>query len=463
MYSPIRDFSYRKELRTNLKISLPLLGSYFLQAASGFISIIFLARLGTSTLAAAGLVSVIFYSFIAFYWGVFSAIGVLVAQYHGAKNNFSINLTLTQGFLLAIALAIPSWSAVYLIGKLLYLSHQPPAVLLLALKYLHATAWSLFPLALLFVFEEFLIGLSKTRLVLIIKILQIPCEVLLYYVLIYGKFGFPKLGIAGIGVAFTIVFSLAAILVAGYIFFAKSLKPYTRHKDAYLFRKDCFLEILNVGLPIGLMVSIELLMLVGLAFFMGHISSNALAAYQITLQYTDLTLMITYGFSQATMVRVGNMIGENNKPNVLKVSIISTFLCCLLTLFICTAYLLFPHFFIGIDINPGKIDQGMIKEALTLFPLMVIFLLIESYRTNLFSMLRAIKDTATPMLISLLCFWGIALSSAYMLAFHTDISSKGVWWGASLASFVAAILLTWRFLYLYQRLNCKAVLNQFSN
>ena len=182
--------SFLKELKTNLNLSIPLLLTSLLQGMSGFIGIMFLAYCGSDVLAASGIVNEIFLMLITIYWGTISAVSVLVAQSAGAKNNYQINLALGQGLYLAFCIAIPSWLAVWGIDHLLYLTNQSAHIITLASQFLFATTLSLLPLAILIVFEQFLIGLSKTRLVLIINLIQIPFEIILYYVLIFGKFDF---------------------------------------------------------------------------------------------------------------------------------------------------------------------------------------------------------------------------------------------------------------------------------
>src|SRR3990167_3769886 len=445
---------------TNLRISIPLLITSFLQGLSGFTAIMFLAYAGSNILAAAGLVSNFFIMLTTLYWGCISAVSILVAQYAGAKANRSINLALGQGIFLALSIAIPSWLILWGIDHLLFLAKQPLDIIQQASIYLFATNLSLLPLAILFVFEQFLIGLSKTRLVLAINLLQIPLEILLCYLFIFGKWGFPKFGIAGVGYAYAVVFILAGIAIASYLLINKKLAPYIRNYSAFKFNFQCYKELIIIGLPVALMFCIETSSFVVIAFLMARIASAAVADFQITLQFCDISLMLIYAFAQITTVRVGNLVGENNKSHILLVVKVGLCLCLILGILIASAFLLFPTTFIHIDVNQHNLSPEVIANALTFFPILSLFLIIESLRLTIYSALSGLKDTKVPMLISLMTFWGIAILSGSYLAFYTALSAQGLWFGLVIGSFSATLLLIWRFYYQYKTVDLIKILKE---
>ena len=133
-------------------------------------------------------------------FGTLSSINVLIAHKHGAKDEAGILLVVRDGFWLALLFALPTTLLFWNMSPVFLLLGQSPAIVLLSKAYLHAIAWGILPTVIvLALFLEVMTGLGHARFILLFSILSVSLTIFFSYALIFGKFGFPALGIAGAG------------------------------------------------------------------------------------------------------------------------------------------------------------------------------------------------------------------------------------------------------------------------
>src|ERR1700730_275156 len=187
----------KNDLYPLLKLAIPLILTSLIQSSLFFVVTVFLSRLGEAVMAAGALVGWLFATLIVILFGIFSAVNILIAHKYGANNQSGIVLILRDGLLLAILLTIPTFLLFWNISPILSLLGQNSELVDLAKIYLHALAWGLLPKFILIVLFELMIGLGHSRTIMMVNILTIPIYISLSFMLIFGKLGFPALGIAG--------------------------------------------------------------------------------------------------------------------------------------------------------------------------------------------------------------------------------------------------------------------------
>jgi MATE family multidrug resistance protein len=217
-------FSFKRDVSPLLKLSAPLVLTGLVQSALPFVENIFLAELGPQVLAASALVTWLFVTMIGVLFGIFSSINVLVSHQYGAKNHAGIALLLRDALLLAILLTPPTFILFWYASDIFLLFGQNPALTASAKLYLHGLAWGLFPKFILIIAFELLMGLGHSRTIMIFSVLSIPVYILFSYVLIFGKFGFPMLAIAGAGWGMTVADWLIATVACLLLWVTKRLK-----------------------------------------------------------------------------------------------------------------------------------------------------------------------------------------------------------------------------------------------
>lgn len=428
-----------------LKLAIPLALTGLVQSAVWFCETLFLSHVSPETLAAGSLVSWAFNTVVVILFGALSSINILVAHQYGAQNEHNIFLVVRDGFWLAILIAIPIFLLFWNMAPLLLVFGQNPTVVTLAKAYLHAMAWGILPNAIIIALLEMFMGLGRARIILIFNLFYVSLTIFLSFTLIFGKLGFPQLGIAGAGWGLTISNWISGLLLGCYALTSTDYKRY--FCCLFSFKKPSyFMELLYIGLPMGLMYCVEISFFFALTLVMGSFGSMVMAANQIALQYLSTLMAIIFSLAQAITVRMGHLLGANNIAAAQKAAYIGVSIAAILMLLSASCYYYFPSVLISIDFDVSDPKNADIVNFATQFLLIsAIFQIFEAMRISFFSALRALKDTRFTLLISIVSLWGIALPFGYLIATRLPIGAAGLWWGMTLASALSVVFLFWRF------------------
>ncbi|MDF2867539.1 MAG: norM [Gammaproteobacteria bacterium] len=440
---------YWRETKQTLRVASPLIAANLVQASSSFISTLMLAKLGTDSLAASGLVSSLYFALVVVFWGMLSGISVLVAQAHGANQPDRISSIMRQGILFTSLISIPMMLILWFIPRLLKYSTVEPLIVELATQYMHAMIWIIIPGSCLVLVEQLLIGIQKSSAVMFLSLLSVPLEIAVSYILIFGKFGLPKFGIAGIGYGFALAYATVSILAIIYISWHKHIKQYRIFNQLPRLEFAFLREVFRIGWPIGAMYGIEVSLFAMLALFMGKIGAIALDAHQIVMQFMGPEIMVTFALMQATSIRVGHAIGSKNFNNLPCIGQVGMLLATSVALLVGMIYCLFPHWLVDLDISSQQASRADIL-ALTakLLTIVAVFQVAEAVRIVAMGALRGMKDTRFPMFNSLVSFWLIGFSLSYLLGVVFQGQAVGLWLGVTLGIIWGAVVLAVR----YQRL-----------
>jgi MATE family multidrug resistance protein len=441
MHTSFTRASLLSEAKTLLFLALPIIANGLLESSYGFTNTFMVAHLGQTELAASALVTMLFVTVMVIFWGLISSTSVIISHYHGAENMPAIRGVLRDAIYLALILSIPIMMLLWFAPDIFLWSGQSAFIVREATKYLHALIWAVPADLLGFVIMQFFQGISRPRITFTFTLLYIPVLIFFNYILIFGKFGFPELKLAGIGwgaaTAYTFVLALMLVFIYNIPFYRK----YLNFKDLPATRY--FSELLRVGLPLGGMYSIEIGYFLMLAVMMGKISNTALAAHQIVLQYFWVSMNMVFSIGQALSIRTGWRLGRNEPEWVLPIAKIGQltvmFYCCV----IATIYCLLPHQLIALDFGQANTAAKPLSNiAVKLFICAGIFQLVEGCRITSFSILRGMKDTRFTMFNSIVMFWAIALPVGYYLAFHAGKSNPtGLWLGLIISAIFGAVVL----------------------
>lgn len=224
------------ETKTIFNLSVPLIASGVVEAAIGFFSTLFLAHLGPQELAAGALVNWLFFTLMVMMWGLLSAVSVMVAQRFGAKDSLGIAQVLQDSILFSAVMTIPMGLLIWYADLIFLYFGQKPEMVALSKGYLHALAFGIFPDFIFLVLQQFLIGLGHMRANMVFTFIWVPINIIANYVLMFGKWGFPALGITGIGWGTTFSFWIMIFIIAAYIFFQKDYQIYLPFKKQKLLK-----------------------------------------------------------------------------------------------------------------------------------------------------------------------------------------------------------------------------------
>jgi MATE family multidrug resistance protein len=438
--------SRHQETRTILAISLPLMAAYVAEMGMMITDMIIVGRLGSNELAAVGLTADWFYVLLLLGMGVVSMVGVLVAQNFGARTSDGVTDSVEQGMIAATIMSIPVMLSVWYIGPVLAFTGQDPDVIRLITDYSRPLTLGVVPVLWFVVLRNFITALAKSSAIMAITAAALLFNLALNYTLVFGKFGFPALGVTGAGVGTTIVNWLMFLFLAAYVFRSPHFRQY---RFAILPRRvniETLKEIFVLGLPVTLTQILNGAMFTVAAILVGTISADMLAAQMIAYTVIYFAFSSSVALGDAARVRVAYGVGKRS-ANAVRQSAYISFILAAAAVLICSGLLwAFPVFFVGIFLDIGDTANTVVLEiAPGLLVYAAWFLLFDGVLIVAANAIRGLRDTRTPLWISMLGYWVIGLGIGTWLCFPMGSGASGLWWGLILGPAVSILLMMWRF------------------
>lgn len=441
--------NYKENLIKTLVLAFPVMLGQFGHIMVGVVDTAMVGLIGTNQQAAIALASSVYTIILVFGLGISFGVTPLVAEADSQKD-FSKNTALLKHSIIinliwgvSICLLMTSLSFGF---KLL---DQEPKVVSLAIPFFNVLMLSIIPMSLYAGLKQFCEGLSDTRMAMYISVGTNILNVLLNYVLIFGKYGFPEMGM--IGAAWASFFSrvVMAIGMLGYIRYSERYRNYWKDLKLSKSTRKTFYNILSIGVPTGLQWVFEIGAFSFAVVMIGWISPTAQAAHQIAVSLAAVTYMISTGISAATSVRVANQFGLSSKTGIKTAAysgiILTTILMSCCTLF----YILFQKELPAMFSNSDEV----IAIATLLIIIVAFFQISDGIQSVELGILRGIKDVKTPTIITFIAYWIIGLPSGYILGFNFQLGAEGVWYGLALGLLSSAVLLHARFSWMLNKMN----------
>ena len=436
----------RQELRSLFKLALPLILAQLAQNSLTFIDTLMVGRLGNEALAGIALGGTFFHMTQILLSGVLLAVGPMVSQAYGAHDKEQIARSLRHGLGLAVLMSLPAFVLFANAERILLLMGQNPATAQLSAAYLHAIAWGFLPVLWLTATRGLFEGQSYTRPIMLLSFLAVGLNILSNNALMFGRWGFPALGLVGTGYASAFVYTVMFLILLGY-----ALWYYRDYGLFKSFRPDGSItrELLRIGLPIGMILGFEVGMFSAASFLMGLFGQAALAAHQIALQTASITFMVPLGLSIATSVRVGQAIGRKDSLAARRAGLLGMILCAGFMALTALGYLVFPRQIVGFYLDTKDLSNATVTVlAVSFLKIAGMFQIFDGLQVSAAGALRGLKDTRIPMMITLVAYWFIGIGSSLLLAFVFDLGGRGLWLGLIAGLAVAGLALSLRFHYL---------------
>ncbi|AFZ28122.1 putative efflux protein, MATE family [Cylindrospermum stagnale PCC 7417] len=442
MRSPSKFLS---EVFATLHLAVPLGGIQLAEAAVGFVNTVMMGFLGIQSLAAGALGVITFYTLTLICMGVIEGASPLAAEAFGAGNTERIRQIFAQGLWLVVALSLPMMLLTWHLDSILMLSGQEENTVALANTYLKAIVWSLPAAVGFFILKEVATAVNRPQLISAIALTSIPLNILANYLLIFGKLGLPPLGLAGIGWAGTFVYWVNFLAAAAVIGFHPWFKEYKLFASLQ-FNKQVFAELWQNGWPLGLEYASSLILFTLIALLSGYMGTTLLAANEIVVQTLEVSLIVPTAISYATMTRVGQMMGQNDPAGAKKAGFAAITIGVAAMSLIAVAICLFPEQIATIYLDASNSDNILaIRSAIPLLRIASLFLIALGLNLIALGTLLGIQDTRLPLLINILFQWGVGMTCGYLLCFHLNWGSIGLWSGLTIGITLATLFLIYRF------------------
>ena len=444
---PDRDRQgYLKEVKQTLLLAGPVIGSQLGQMSMGFVDTVMVGRLGVEALAGVALGNTIFFVLVIVTMGVILAVSPMVSQAHGSEDEAAIEISVREGLRMGLVLSVIPFLILWNIKPLLLWMGQVPETVELTSSYLRAIAWGILPFLWFGAIRSLVEGVSRPLPVTLITFFALGLNALANYVLMFGKWGFPALGLEGTGWASSIVYWTMFIVIATYSRVSTVFRKYKIFSNLGKMDVPAFKEVFKVGWPIGISHGIEAGLFSITALTMGLLGTVSLAAHQVAIQCAAYTFMVPMGIGIAASVRVGQSVGMENHLGAQRAGYVAIMLSTIFMSFTAILFWVFPRFFIGLYIDTALAENlEVVKLATVLLSVAAIFQVFDGIQVAALGALRGLKDTRVPMIIGFISYWLIGLTVGMSLAFYFEKGAIGLWWGLVLGLAAAAVLLSLRF------------------
>jgi MATE family multidrug resistance protein len=432
---------------------LGMLGHTFVAFADN----VMVGQLGTAELAAVSLGNSFVFIAMSLGIGFSTAITPLVAEADSANNISQGKNAFKHGLMLCTLLSMLLFLIILLLKPLMYYMDQPKEVVELAIPYLNYVALSLIPLIIFQALKQFSDGLSNTKYPMYATILANVINIVLNYLLIFGSFGFPKLGIVGAAIG-TLFSRIIMVYFLWMIFKSKDkFRPYITNFNFKKIEQKISAKLFNLGFPSALQMFFEVGIFTAAIWLSGVLGKNPQAANQIALNLSSMTFMVGIGLSVAAMVRVGNQKGLNDFISLRRIAFSIFFLTFIIEIIFASFFLIFrdwlPTLYIDgdtlVNINDNK-EVVLIASKLLLVA--AFFQIFDGLQVAILGALRGLQDVKIPAFITFVSYWIVGFPVSYYLGLYTSLESVGIWIGLFTGLFVASILLYIRFNYLSKKL-----------
>ena len=449
--------TYTREFKYNIKLAYPvmigMLGHTFVQ----FVDNVMVGQLGTAELAAISLGNSFVFIGMSIGIGFSQAITPLIAEADGAKKDKDISGIFEHSFLICIILGIVLFLLVFLNRNLLYSMNQPVEVVELASPYLFWVSFSLISIVTFQSFRQFADGLSFTRAAMYSTLVGNTINVILNFVLIFGFWIFPKLGVEGAAIGTLISRLCMLTFIIFYLKLHKKLSYYIKRFFPTKVEIHRVKKILYLGLPSALHSFFEVAFFISAVWMSGFIGKNSQAANQIALNLSSMTYMVALGVGVAAMIRVGNQRGMMNFRKLREVAISTLLLIIIIDFFFCLIFLIFNDLLPLLYLDPSDPSNlNDVNEVLTIASKLLIvagvFQLFDGIQAVVLGALRGMQDVNKPAIIIFFSYGILGFPISYFLGFHTSLAIVGIWIGLLSGLFFSSLFLFLRFNYLSKKI-----------
>lgn len=449
--------NYTKEFNYNLKLAFPvilgMLGHIFVSFADN----IMVGQLGAAELAAVSLGNSFFFIAMSLGIGFASAITPLVAEADSAKNSLGVKNALKHGLILCAILSVLLYLLMLLAIPVIHYMKQPLEVVELAIPYLYIISISIIPLVVFEALKRFSDGLSNTKYPMYATIAANIINIIINYLLIFGSFGFPKLGIVGAGIG-TLVSRIIMIFFLSLIFMKRDkFKPYVLNIKFRIVDSLIFKKIINIGFPSALQMLFEVGIFTAAIWMSGVLGKNFQAANQIAFNLSAMTFMVGVGLSVAAMIRVGNQKGLSDFIELRRIAFSVFMLTVLIEMFFAVMFLVFRDWLPTIYLDTENLSKTLentevILIASKLLLIVALFQIFDGLQVVILGALRGMQDVKIPTIITFVSYWLIGFPISFYLGIYTPLKSTGIWIGLLISLVCASIMLYLRFNYLTKKL-----------
>ncbi len=433
--------TYKQHYKALLFLGLPIVIGQLGVIILGFADTLMVGHHSTEELGAASFVNNLFALCIIFSTGFSYGLTPVVGSFYGnrrfAEAGQALRCSLVANSLVALLLTAIMTVVYFNIERL----GQPDELIPLIKPYYLVLLASLLFVMLFNGFKQFTDGITDTKTAMWILLGGNALNIVGNYILIYGKLGFPELGLLGAGIS-TLFSRIVMVIVFAWIVLRG--RRFLRYRIGFFrfgWSSSMFKKLNGLGWPVGLQMGMETASFSLSAIMVGWLGTIALASHQIMLTISQFTFMMYYGMGAAIAVRVSNFKGQGDAENVRRSAYAGFHLIMVMGMVLMTIVFAFRNQ-VGGWFTDNLAVSGMVAS---LFLPFLIYQFGDGLQITFANALRGISDVKPMMIIAFISYFIISLPVGYFCGFVLGWGLYGVWMAFPFGLTSAGIMLWIRF------------------
>lgn len=439
---------YKPFYKRNINLAVPVMITQAGQMVVQMADNIMVGHLGTTQFAGVSFANTIFVIGMAFCVCFTQGLTPLAGQNYGSGNYREVTKYFQNALVLNLILSICVMAIMGCIMPLMKYMGQDPDILVYARSYYSIMLFSIIPFIIFFTIRTFSEGIGITKYAMHITLGANIINIILNWILIFGKCGMPQMGVSGAALATLISRILMLIAFTITIFTLEDYKRFTSLLEKRFLEKKKLGELLGTSLPIATQGLIEVTAFSLSGIMVGWFGKIALAAHQVAMTMSTISFMIAQGIGAAATIRVSHQLGEKDYPATRKAGFAAMHMAIAFMGLAGIIYVIFrnqiPLLF--------TTDPQVIQIASTLLAVCAIYQIFDATQLSGLASLRALMDVKIPLLYSMLSYYLLCLPCGYLFGHTLNLGPIGVWIGLMAGLLVASILFLTRFNRITKRL-----------
>jgi len=380
--------------------------------------------------------------------GILLSITPIVAQLVGAKKTKDVPYMVVQGIYVSIVISIiVTILGVIVLDPILQNMGLDKPVSHIAKWYLISLSLGILPLFIYAVLRCFIDALGYTRVTMFVTLCSLPINFVFNYLFIFGKLGFPKLGGIGAGIASAITYWCITAIAVIIVMRQSPFKKYGIFKTFYSVSLKAWMEILVIGVPIGLSIFFETSIFAAVTLLMSQYNTITIASHQAAINFASFLYMIPLSISMALTIVVGHEVGAKRIRDAKQYSYLGISMAIFLS--ILSAALI--YFFRPEVASIYTEDSAVLKLTQDFLIYAIFFQLSDAIAAPIQGVLRGYKDVNVTFIMALISYWVIGLPVGYLLATCTSLDAFGYWIGLISGLAAGAVGLSARLFFIQRR------------
>ncbi|NDV64049.1 MATE family efflux transporter [Bacteroides sp. 224] len=433
--------AYKGHYKALLQLGLPIVVGQLGMIILSFADTLMIGHHGTDELAAASFVNNMFNLVIifstGFSYGLTPIVGGLFGRGELREAGGALKCSLFANLLIGVFVTVIMTGLYFNVERL----GQPRELIPLIKPYYLVLLASLLFVSLFNAFKQFTDGIMDTRTSMWILLSGNVLNIVGNWILIYGKFGFPELGLLGAGLS--TLFARIIMLLVFILIFAKSAR-FLKYREGFKqikFSKTLFRRLNELGWPVSLQMGMETASFSLSTIMIGWLGTIALASHQVMLTISTLAFMIYYGMGAAIAIRVSNFRGQDDWVNVRRSAYAGAHIILVMAVFFCI-FLYSLRYQLGGWFTDS---EDVTATVVTLMIPMLLYQFGDGMQIAFANALRGISDVKPMMIIAFIAYFIISLPVGYLLGFVVGWGAFGVWMAFPFGLTSAAMMLWLRF------------------